>query len=918
MQKIYPFKFLDSYQPEDKDFFFGRDQEIEELYHMIFQTRIMVVFGTSGTGKTSLIQCGLANKFKAYDWLALYVRRGTNLLSSLDKAICQASNGLYQLSGNKRNEITELEGKLRAVYKSSFRPIYLIFDQFEELYVIGSKAEQKNFVKSIRTILDLDLPVKIILSIREEYLGYLYEFEKEVPQLMRKKLRVEPMKRDKVGEVIRGINDLESSLVSFKKDELEKITDEIFKRLQGKEKTLTIPLPFLQVFLDKLYLTNTNDPGHQTETTISLKDLNEIGTIEDVLKDFLEEQVKEIGKNLHSTNSNITTDTIWSILSNFCTLEGTKEPISKDILLSRMKSVLDKELINTCVEEFESRRIVKNSDEEDLYELVHDSLALRISERRNEHDVALIKAKSFIKSNAAFMDDSSEYFSEKHINSIEPVYKRIESELSPKEKNLYNASKQKIEDDRIKREKEEERKRLAAARKLRNKKIRNRLVLIAAIVIVAFLGYKGNKSLEQNKIAQDMNILKEKIGTTDRILINSSLVADKNPTFALQLNYLALQKLDSLKSKDIKDSILNKKYGIFSQFSLMSNYIENEFDVFYEDIKIKEDQIYQVADSILAKDFALYKITKVSNSEDFVQLPHVSNAIFPKENTFNVWHGGNNLESYLKNDSTIKQTIFPRSSFEAMVLYKNGKAKYFGNNPAYKRIKLGEYDRINSIAPVHYKEIGYKMLSVINNSRIVEWNLNGTIRKSKNRAGDKKSVIYEFDKTSLFGDTVNVTSVAMSKNRGNIFTAWGNGIGIIWETDTVNVELESDTRKVFNLYQQTVKCSAFSDDGSMIITGAVDNTVKIWDVQTGNLIKELKGHFGPVTSVAFSKNNGSVYTGSMDRTIRTWVLPSDSLKHLKQNVSWNKEVTFNDLFEKGLIDISDDVVENGGIIQSKM
>src|SRR3954451_17356610 len=95
MQKIYPFKFLDSYKREDKDFFFGRNEEIESLYQMIFQTRILLIYGASGTGKTSLIQCGLASKFQSHDWLALTIRRGSNINAAFEKALVDAGgNGL--------------------------------------------------------------------------------------------------------------------------------------------------------------------------------------------------------------------------------------------------------------------------------------------------------------------------------------------------------------------------------------------------------------------------------------------------------------------------------------------------------------------------------------------------------------------------------------------------------------------------------------------------------------------------------------------------------------------------------------------------------------------------------------------------------------------------------------------------------
>ena len=149
MQKIYPFKFLNSYQREDKDFFFGRTEEIEALYQMIFQTSILLVYGISGTGKTSLIQCGLANKFHSYDWLALNIRRGNNLIASLDKILCDASDEMFIYKEQKEPVITDIAPKIEAVHKASFKPVYLIFDQLEELYILGSKTEQELFNKAI-------------------------------------------------------------------------------------------------------------------------------------------------------------------------------------------------------------------------------------------------------------------------------------------------------------------------------------------------------------------------------------------------------------------------------------------------------------------------------------------------------------------------------------------------------------------------------------------------------------------------------------------------------------------------------------------------------------------------------------------------------------------------------------------------
>jgi AAA+ ATPase superfamily predicted ATPase len=70
-----PFKFLDAYGKADTEIFFGREEEVESLYQMSFQTNLMLVYGVSGTGKTSLVQCGLAGKFESSDLFDITIRR---------------------------------------------------------------------------------------------------------------------------------------------------------------------------------------------------------------------------------------------------------------------------------------------------------------------------------------------------------------------------------------------------------------------------------------------------------------------------------------------------------------------------------------------------------------------------------------------------------------------------------------------------------------------------------------------------------------------------------------------------------------------------------------------------------------------------------------------------------------------------
>ena len=413
MEKRYPFKFLDAYGRDDIAFFFGREEEIGALYRMVFQARIIVVYGTSGTGKTSLIQCGLASKFQTYDWLALYIRRGNNLIASLDKALCAESDGMFGYAGQNEAVIRDLPQKIAAVYRASFKPLYLIFDQFEELYVLGNKQEQDQFVKTVQEILQMEQPVKVIISIREEYLGHLYDFERMVPELMRKKLRVEPMNLDKVQTVVRKVGERPESNVSLRAGHEKAIATAIFKKIRGKN-ALTIDLPYLQVFLDKLYLRITGDETRRADAVFTLAALKKTGDIGDVLRDFLDEQVVKIAREFEQPP-----DIIWEILSPFVTLDGTKEPLSESGLHDR-RPAMSAVLLAAALQALVKSRILRFTEHDQRYEIAHDSLAKQVAAKRSDEEIALLEVQRLIKSQTALQTDAREFFSEKQLGFIEP------------------------------------------------------------------------------------------------------------------------------------------------------------------------------------------------------------------------------------------------------------------------------------------------------------------------------------------------------------------------------------------------------------------------------------------------------------------------------------------------------------------
>ncbi|MBN7815640.1 ATP-binding protein [Algoriphagus pacificus] len=458
--KKYPFKFLDSYQKEDKSVFFGRDEEINSLYEMVFQSAVVLVYGASGTGKTSLINCGLAGRFQTHDWLEIMVRRGKDINQSLETALANLGGDKQSVIDKQKWEndweeefgvgdksLTPLARSIKTIYQKSFRPIYLIFDQFEELFVLGTKLEQQTFLESIKGILESRQPVKLIFSIREEYLGYLTEFEREIPQLLRKKLRVEPMNLEKVKQVIIGAASFENSIISIKAGEEDAVAEAIFQKIKGDKKSLTIALPFLQVFLDKLYMEISGDETRQKPAEFSLASVKEMGEIGDVLGNFLEDQVSRIADDLNGKYGTINQELIWKILSPFATLEGTKEPIGKNELFDRLPE-FEQQMVLDVVQAFITSRILRYNDTNETYEIAHDSLAKPIADKRSVDEKAVLEVKRLIKSQVGVKEEARELFTEKQLIFLEPYLGKFK--LSEEESNWVTKSRESLKNEKQK------------------------------------------------------------------------------------------------------------------------------------------------------------------------------------------------------------------------------------------------------------------------------------------------------------------------------------------------------------------------------------------------------------------------------------------------------------------------------------
>jgi len=77
-------------------------------------------------------------------------------------------------------------------------------------------------------------------------------------------------------------------------------------------------------------------------------------------------------------------------------------------------------------------------------------------------------------------------------------------------------------------------------------------------------------------------------------------------------------------------------------------------------------------------------------------------------------------------------------------------------------------------------------------------------------------------------------------------------------------------RRSLHGHAHFVQDVVISSDGQFALSGAWDNTLRLWDIQAGTTARRFVGHKKEVLSVAFSADNRQIVSASRDGTIKLW------------------------------------------------
>jgi len=122
----------------------------------------------------------------------------------------------------------------------------------------------------------------------------------------------------------------------------------------------------------------------------------------------------------------------------------------------------------------------------------------------------------------------------------------------------------------------------------------------------------------------------------------------------------------------------------------------------------------------------------------------------------------------------------------------------------------------------------------------------------------------------LGGHNLGVQAVAIAPDGKRAISASSDQTLKIWDTDT-GIELRTLTG-----HTGSVRGVAIAPDGLTAISASEDNTLKIWDIETGRELQTLTGHTNSVRGVAIAPDGLTAISASDDNTLKIWDLASGS------------------------------------------
>ena len=239
-----PWPGLAAFDESAEPFFNGRADESAALRRLVGQASLTVLFGASGLGKSSLLQAGLFPLLRRDHYLPIYirldVRDGSGPLIEQVKRALTEQVAIREVDAAQPGDDTlwtylhRTDLELWSPQNYLLTPVF-VFDQFEEVFTLGAEnapaiarlridlanlienrmptelaeAAAHDDASTMRLALDTQR-YKVLVSFREDFLPAVEGWKRDIPSLLRNRLRLLPMSGE---QALQAVHDTGGRLV---------------------------------------------------------------------------------------------------------------------------------------------------------------------------------------------------------------------------------------------------------------------------------------------------------------------------------------------------------------------------------------------------------------------------------------------------------------------------------------------------------------------------------------------------------------------------------------------------------------------------------------------------------------------------------------------------------------------------------
>jgi WD40 repeat protein len=813
----------------------GRQQDVNRLIERISRAdyKLTIIYGPSGVGKSSILKAGLvpALRGKAIGEripipivLSVYTDWLTILISNLNQVLAYTG-----IPVNSDSTPTILLDKIRLATERNYT-IVIILDQFEEFFFISNPPTQRiEFYQFLSECLNISY-VKIILSLREDYLHYLLEFERL-------------SQKNNIGIYDLGVinknildKDIRYYLGKFSSQDAKAIIHSLTQRshYELSDELINRLVQDLTGELDEVHPIELQIVGAQLqiENITTLGQYKLCGGSAKLVERWLGEVIKDCGPENEELS--------WKLLFELTDEKGTRPLKTKANLAVALVNNHDIDTISSfdtvgelILEILVGSGLVLRVREElgDRYQLVHDYLVEPIRQKNNYGMLAEFEKIKLEKTKAEF----AQQLSQKQLN-------------------------------------------LVLQRRLREARFVGVMLAIMGGTIAA-LWWQA----DLQKTAAIRQTLRAERSETN--LSISGITAASEALFASNKEFDAL--LESLRAwKGLKQAdgvqpdtrmrvvtaLQQAVYGVTEV-----NRLEGHTDIVWGVIFSPDgqtlasgsrDQTVKIwhPDGTLLQTLKGHTdaVTSISFNSDGQTLASAS-----LDKTVQIWH---------KNAVTGK---FDPKPYKTLKGHKDW--VYSVNFSADgELLATASKDRTIKL----WRKDGTLVKTLRGHRGWVNWvNFSSDGQLIASASDDKTVKIWRRDGslvTTLQGHPQGVI-VAVFSPDGKILASAGRDKTVkLWQREINDTKNGFDFVLYKNLRQpsSTVWSLSFSSDSKKLASAGEDNTINLWSI-TGNLLKTFKGHSDAVVSLAFSPNNKLLASGSFDKSVKLWSLNAPTPSILK-------------------------------------